>query len=470
LRFRQKNQAAYEATSRISLVSSFLASVLMGSIAPIDVGDVGGMNLWDIHSRRWDEKLMSLVAGGPAKLTGLKTKLGSVVLDGGIRLGNISDYFVSRYGFSSTCQIVPFTGDNLATILALPLRASDAIVSLGTSTTFLMSTPNYKPDASYHFMNHPTTKGLYMFMLCYKNGALARELIRDRVNGESKSNSWDRFNEAVASTPPLGQHDLTRDKMKLGLYFPLPELVPHVKKGTWRYFYDATTESLEVVKDEDERWRDTIIDAGRELGQGGAAIADARAILESQLLSLRLRSQNLLSASSSSATASPGSRNGANESSIQPKSTGPSGQSESVPRDGGQVGEGREDGEEAEGNSIPPADQPRRIYLVGGASANPIIAQVCADVLGGAEGVFRLEIGGNACSLGAAYKAAWGIERETIDGGDEKEGFEEFVGKRWDEDKFVQKICSGYRKGVWERYGSALRGFDLMERDVLKRE
>lgn len=27
-----------------------------------------------------------------------------------------------------------------------------------------MSTPHYKPNPSVHFMNHPTTAGLYMFM------------------------------------------------------------------------------------------------------------------------------------------------------------------------------------------------------------------------------------------------------------------------------------------------------------------
>jgi len=303
---------------------------------------------------------------------------------------------VQRYGFASECEIVPFTGDNPSTILALPLRASDAIVSLGTSTTFLMSTPNYMPDTSYHFMNHPTTPGLYMFMLCYKNGGLAREHIRDAVNGD-ESGTWDKFNDATRSSPPLNQRS-DPDHMKLGMYFPRPEIVPNVKAGTWRCLYAPSTGEL----------RET--DAGSE--EWPAPQMDARAIVESQFLSLRLRSRNL----------------------VAPQ-------------------------KDASGKDIP--SQPRRIYLVGGGSVNPAIADVCGDVLGGAEGVYRLDMGGNACALGAAYKAVWGVE---VDKG---ESFENFIGKRWDEVSFVKKVNGGYRKDVWERYAEALKGFDEMEKRVV---
>lgn len=123
------------------------------------------MNLWDIKAGAWNQKLLSLTAGS-SDTSALKRKLGAADVpdDGGAVLGNISPYFVHRYGFNNSCSIAPFTGDNPSTILALPLRPSDAIVSLGTSTTFLMSTPHYKPNPAVHFMNHPTTAGLYMFM------------------------------------------------------------------------------------------------------------------------------------------------------------------------------------------------------------------------------------------------------------------------------------------------------------------
>ena len=127
------------------------------------------MNLWDIGKGIWNESLLALTAGSN-DTADLKQKLGTVPEDGGGSYGRISKYFVRRYGFNSSCSIAPFTGDNPSTILALPLRPLDAMVSLGTSTTFLMSTPQYEPDPAVHFFNHPTTAGLYMFMLCYKNG------------------------------------------------------------------------------------------------------------------------------------------------------------------------------------------------------------------------------------------------------------------------------------------------------------
>ena len=167
MRFNKLRPEVYRATSRITLVSSFLASVFLGRIAPFDISDVCGMNLWDIKAGTWSERLLELAAGEDG-LKSLKEKLRTVREDGGGSMGPISPYFIHRYGFHGACGIAPFTGDNPSTILALPLRPLDAIVSLGTSTTFLMSTPKYLPDPAYHFFNHPTTAGLYMFMLCYK--------------------------------------------------------------------------------------------------------------------------------------------------------------------------------------------------------------------------------------------------------------------------------------------------------------
>ena len=390
MRYREKYPSHYKETARISLVSSFLASIFLGKIAPIDIGDVTGMDVWDIHAGAWNDQLIALAAGGKDKADELKSKLGEVSQDGGGGFGMIDNYFATRYGFNPDCVVVPFTGDNPATILALPLRPSDAIVSLGTSTTLLMSTPEYKPDPSYHFMNHPCTSGLYMFMLCYKNGGLAREKIRDQLDASgSKPNNWDTFNDTALKTAPVSQTK-DSDEMRLGLFFPLPETVPNLPAGQWRMTYNPETNDLQDVSS------DFIPD-------------DARNIVESQMLSLRLRSQNL----------------------VQP-------------------------GKDPKSGEALPA-QPRRVYLVGGGSANPAIAEICAEVLGGTDGIYKLDIGGNACALGAAYKAVWGCERQN------GESFEDLIGSRWDEDKFVKKIADGYRKGTFEKYGVAVKGFEMME-------
>lgn len=396
LRYRTKYPSHYEQTARISLVSSFLASVFLGKWAPIDISDVTGMNLWEIKKGQYNDSLLELTAGGKDKVSELLEKLGGTPESGGDAFGTISKYFTQRYGFPSDCQIIPFTGDNPSTILALPLRASDAMVSLGTSTTFLMSTQEYRPDPAYHFMNHPTTPGLYMFMLCYKNGGLAREQIRDKLNGNNGDKSWENFNETAVSTPPVSQKEET-DAMRLGLYFPRPEIVPNLHEGQWRFSYTAKSGELNELPN------DFVPD-------------DARNIIESQMLSLRLRAASLV----------------------------------------------RSEAHPTSGKRLPP--QPRRVYLVGGGSANPAIAKICGEVLGSVEGVFKLDIGGNACALGSAYKAVWGCERKP------GQTFEDLIGSRWDETKFVKKVADGYTEGVFETYGEAVKGFDKMEKLVLERE
>ena len=408
MRIRRIHPTVYDTTSRISLVSSFLASVFLGQIAPIDVSDVCGTNLWDITGNCWSERVLTLVSGGLGGLPALLNKLGDVRRDGGGSIGKICSYFVKKYGFSENCEVAPFTGDNPATILALPLRPLDAIVSLGTSTTFLMITPYYKPDPAYHLLNHPTTMGQYMFMLCYKNGALAREKVRDSLPAsDKKGDVWEDFNAAVLKTPPLDMRT-EANRAKLGLYFYLHEIVPNISSGTWRYTCAADGSDLR-----DEQGGPIPVDGsscGREPAWG--VEADARIIIESQALSMRLRSQSLLHPPSPKLPA-----------------------------------------------------QPRRIYLVGGGSLNTAIARVMGDVLGGVEGIYRLDVGGNACALGGAYKAVWAFERKSQD-----ERFEDLIGARWTEAGAIQKIDIGYRKGVFELYGAVLGAFGDMEKIILKEQ
>jgi len=390
MRLKKDLPQMYARTAHISLVSSWLASVFLGAIAPMDVSDVCGMNLFDMSRQTFSEPLLELAAGSKRDAINLRKKLGEPCLKGEAILGPVSPYFVDRHGFHPDCQITPFTGDNPGTILALPLRPLDAIVSLGTSTTFLMNTPKYKPDGSYHFFNHPTTDGHYMFMLCYKNGGLARERVRDQLpKPENGPTGWETFNKAVEDTPLMGAAK-EDDRRKLGLYFYLRETVPNIRAGTWRYSCEPDGSDLQEVKG------------------GWDKETDARMIVESQALSMRLRSQNLVHS----------------------------------PRPG-----------------LPA--QPRRIYLVGGGSLNPAIARVLGEVLGGSEGVYKLDVGGNACALGGAYKALWAMERQ------ENETFDDLIGKRWTEEGNIQRIDEGFRDGTYQKYGKLLTAFEALENKIL---
>ncbi|THH32532.1 hypothetical protein EUX98_g1660 [Antrodiella citrinella] len=264
-KIKRVNPEAYNATSHIALVSSFLPSLFLGAIAPIEISDASGMNLMNVLTYKWDEKLLD-VAGGYE----LRSKLGPEPVPGGVVLGKVSEWWVKRWGFNPDCIVAPFTGDNPATVVALS-SPGDAILSLGTSTTLLLSIPPSdtapKRFTSSHLLAHPTTYDAHIAMLCYKNGALARDQVRNKYANAD----WAKFNELVEQTP-TGNNGL------LGYYFSLPEIIPPNVVGN---FYFSTSPSIRAVPESEV-----------------SAAAHPRAVLESQFLSIRSRIQAVLPANS----------------------------------------------------------------------------------------------------------------------------------------------------------------------------
>src|SRR5208283_1979074 len=57
-KFYQTDPKAYARTESIALVSSFMASLLAGKVAPIDFGDGAGINLMDIRRNNWNHDAM----------------------------------------------------------------------------------------------------------------------------------------------------------------------------------------------------------------------------------------------------------------------------------------------------------------------------------------------------------------------------------------------------------------------------
>lgn len=373
----------YENTDRISLVSSFIASVLLGEITTIEEADACGMNLYNVAESKYDDELLAAAAGVHEKLdhkskeetekgvAELKRKLGPIEPVGYKRLGHVSAYFIKKYGFSKDAKVYSFTGDNLATIISLPLQKNDVLVSLGTSTTVLLVTENYTPSSQYHLFKHPTIENAYMGMICYSNGALAREKVRDAVNEKYgiDDDSWEKFDEILDNSKDF--------ENRLGVYFPIGEIVPNAPAQTKRMLMD----SHEDIKQVDE-WN---LDY------------DVSSIVESQTISCRVRAGPMLCSSGSS------SDDGSNGEDIQELKS-------LIDELHSNFGEIYTDGKPQSFESL--TSRPRKLFFVGGASKNKSIIRKMGSIMGATEGNYQVEIP-NACAIGGAYKASWSFECEN---------------------------------------------------------
>uniref|UniRef100_UPI00398E9614 xylulose kinase isoform X2 n=1 Tax=Pristiophorus japonicus TaxID=55135 RepID=UPI00398E9614 len=209
-KINKKNPEEYKKTERISLVSSFVASLFLGDYAAIDYSDGSGMNLMHILAHEWSQQCLDACAPG------LKEKLGAPQPSHSI-LGPISPYYVKRFGFNSDCKVIAFTGDNPASLAGMRLQQGDIAVSLGTSDTVFLWIQDPRPTLEGHIFCNPVDSNAYMALICFKNGSLTREKIRD----ESASGSWDEFAKAMKATCPGNNGNL-------GFYFDVMEITPAV--------------------------------------------------------------------------------------------------------------------------------------------------------------------------------------------------------------------------------------------------
>ena len=237
---------AYDRTSRIHLVSSFLCSVLIGADAPIDSGDGAGMNLLNLGTMQWDAAIAEATA--PGLLAKLPKVVAKPVVSGGL-----SSYF-AKYGLTPGIPVATWTGDNPASLVGSGAFSHDtAVVSLGTSDTFFASIDPYRVDPAGfgHVFGLPS--GGFMCLICFKNGSLAR----DRVRAEAGVD-WKYFGgEAFEKTEPGNQQ-------RWALPWFEPEITPLVPKAGLRANFDFASAPSEV---------------------------QIRAIVEAQVLSLRRHSQ-----------------------------------------------------------------------------------------------------------------------------------------------------------------------------------
>eukprot|EP01111_Echinosteliopsis_oligospora_P013843 TRINITY_DN5070_c0_g1_i1.p1 TRINITY_DN5070_c0_g1~~TRINITY_DN5070_c0_g1_i1.p1 ORF type:complete len:482 (-),score=116.43 TRINITY_DN5070_c0_g1_i1:269-1666(-) len=224
---RRVNQSKFDTTERISLVSSFLASIFLGAYARIDGGDAAGMNIMDINSREWLDTALDVVYPGKAQF--LKQLLGKVVQSHELE-GKISKYFVQEYGFSADCLIIPFSGDNPCSVAGLKLSPGNIAISLGTSDVLFGPLEHINSSsAEGSVMCDPVNPNGHMILLCFKNGSLTREFVRNEVADKN----WATFDQLLAQSP-------AGNNGQIGLFFVQPEITPIFNhKGIYRFDKDG---------------------------------------------------------------------------------------------------------------------------------------------------------------------------------------------------------------------------------------
>ncbi|KAG8092819.1 hypothetical protein GUJ93_ZPchr0012g21602 [Zizania palustris] len=253
----QTRRRVYDSTERISLVSSFMASLLIGGYACIDETDGAGMNLMDIATR--DLRRDALEATAP----NLQDKIGKLA-PAHAAAGTLSPYFVQRFQFTTNCIVVQWSGDNPNSLAGLTLSdPGDLAISLGTSDTVFGITDFPEPSLDGNILPNPVDPNTYMVMLCYKNGSLTREDVRNHY----AEGSWDVFNKHLEKTPPLNEG-------KLGYYYKEPEILPPLPAGFHRYGFDnSASGSLDEMVEHNIDQFDPP--------------SEVRAIIEGQFLSMR---------------------------------------------------------------------------------------------------------------------------------------------------------------------------------------
>jgi len=221
-KFFKDEPEVYGRTREIHLVSSFIAALLTGRSAPIDLGDGAGMNLLDLAAAKWSPELLDATAPGLAER--LREPVASAT-----RVGEVTEYFVARYGLRKGVGVFAFTGDNPSSLVGMGASApGTAVISLGTSDTVFaaMREPCTDPRGFGHVFGNPA--GGFMSLICFSNGSLAREAIAKRFGLD-----WDAFSKAITErTVPGNQGNLL-------LPFFVPEITPRVTEPRVELFGTA---------------------------------------------------------------------------------------------------------------------------------------------------------------------------------------------------------------------------------------
>jgi xylulokinase len=228
-KFWKENPVDYEKTVHITLISAFMTSLLIGRTAPVDAGDGFGMNLADIRSGIWSPAAMEATASD------LLERMPQLLIKDTV-VGKVSNYLAEKYGFNPDTEVIVGSGDNPCSLVGLGLigQQDTHAISLGTSDTYFGYLPELTDQKRSTGHVFGTADGNAMFLICFKNGSLAREQIKNRFGL-----NWNEFSEILLSTPAGNQG-------RMMLPYFLPEITPLVLEPMVARFGGLTPDDLQA--------------------------------------------------------------------------------------------------------------------------------------------------------------------------------------------------------------------------------
>ncbi|KAG9318826.1 hypothetical protein JVU11DRAFT_930 [Chiua virens] len=411
-------------TGKVQLASTFIASMIVGEWVNMGEAEACATGMWTHAGGQgtpsqghWDEGVLEIVGGSREEGRRIRGWLGEVDLASGRKIANISRYLCERYGFEADTVVTPFTSDYLSVYLSLCPSPGDAVLSFGPMDILLTPAQHYHPTRLYGLFPHPaqdaSEKRRYVAMLTSRNADVPRALVRDMY-----TKSWSAFDRLVAIVPPGGSIGLDDKLFSFWLLQGDSYPLSHVK-GIYRF------------------------ETGIKVNEFRDLRANPRCLLESQVLSFRVRWSRMIS------TGVLGSNVNRNRGNVQTPGPGPSPVVASAPSS------------RATSLGLPfdPYDYsplPARMLVTGAAANFPSVANLVGDVFNAPVFMPNTQVDSaqvvphrnapangfpSRASLGGAYFARWiwGKERSSTSGGSGTGrglgGFEDEIrrlhGKRW---------------------------------------
>ncbi len=306
-RIAQQLPEIYNQTETIQLISSLVTAILTGnSKTAIDYGNACGMALMDYRKKLWSDALVKAVADGlPGGEETFRKKLPPLAAPDTIA-GTLALYFVKKYGFPSSCQIVTGSGDNPQS----KALVDGDLLSLGSSLVNMVSTDGNTFDLNGYANAMYDGLGRPFIFACRTNGTMVWDRIRAMYGLEKDEYApaeqalkqtppgknlvfWQPRNE---SFPPSGKIDLVRigqETPSLGTDYAgiiettLASVYYHSKDFTGEtkeeiYVTGGAGNSPEIIRRLAAIWNRPVITLDEGGAALGAAVAGAYTFLKSQ--------------------------------------------------------------------------------------------------------------------------------------------------------------------------------------------